>query len=94
MPDLGADVAHHIDDRSLVFRIDSTKRDRLAERHKGAAAIADRIANQLRDLAAECLLAALHTLSRDHVILEHQIVRHRDRHQLQSADVRIERRRQ
>ena len=79
-------MARQVHHGLLDLRIDAVERDRLAERDERAAAIADRVAHQLGDLAAERLLAALHPLPRDHVILEHEVVGDRDRHQLQARD--------
>ncbi len=64
--------------------------DRAAERHERAAAIAHGVAHQLGDLAAERFLPPLHALPRNDVILEHQVVRHRDRHELQPAHAGVE----
>ena len=80
---------HHVAPR---LRVPSVEGNRPAERHERARSIADGVAHHLRELARERPLPPLHALSREDVILEHQIVGDGRRHDHQPGHLRRQRR--
>ena len=88
-------VAH--DPRELQHlgaRVDVAVADghRRAERDERARPVADRVAHHLGDLAAEGTLPFLQALVREDVVLEHEVVGDRHRHDDEVRTIRAERR--
>ncbi len=80
---------HHVAAR---FRIVAVERDRLAERDERACLVADGVAHHLGDFAAERPRPPLRRRVRQDVILEDDVIRHRERNDDGAVDLRLKRR--